>query len=274
MTRIPPPLAGLHRWHSQPQPRLRTLAAPRVWAIPCLAILLLALIELSCSQVQVFFFINSAANLLPEAVLANITALGDTLVAFAILLPLIARRPEAAGAALIAVLLAALTTHAIKYGLNLPRPAAVLDHNLFHIIGPQLNGRALPSGHSTSVFAVAALVVGHTLRWRYSLPIALLALTIGLSRIAVGAHWPADILAGAAIGWLSGILSLHLAAACALCRSKAIHAIAILLFLVGTLWLLVDFDSGYAAAHWLERGIAAGALLLFSLSLLTQRRQP
>ena len=36
------------------------------------------------------------------------------------------------------------------------------------------------------------------------MPLLLGATLIGLSRIAVGAHWPLDVLGGAAIGWLCG----------------------------------------------------------------------
>lgn len=266
---------GLHHWQETP-PHLAagSLAAPRVWAVPVVALFLLALLALSGANVPAFHAINTLTRALPDDFWACVTALGDTLPAFAVLLVLVARRPDAAAAALIAVLLATLATHAIKYGIPLPRPAAVLDDSQLHIVGPRLNSRAMPSGHTLAAFAVAALISGHTLTWRAWLPVIALAVLIALSRIAVGAHWPTDVLAGAAIGWLAGFAALWLASVCRMCQARAVHWLACLLFACGTLWLLFDFDSGYAAARWLERAVAALALLLFCLSLLTQRRPP
>ena len=45
---------------------------------------------------------------------------------------------------------------------------------------------------------------GAALHWRALALI--LALAVALSRIAVGAHWPSDVLAGAAVGWATGLL--------------------------------------------------------------------
>ncbi|NWG31495.1 MAG: phosphatase PAP2 family protein [Rhodocyclaceae bacterium] len=268
-------LVALHHWRAMPDaPRPARLAAPRLWLLPFLALCAAALLWLTQTNVPLFLAVNAAARVLPDGFWAGMTALGDTLPAFAILLPLVARRPDAAAAALITVLIAAIASHLLKYGLALPRPAAVLDSGLFHIVGPRLAGRALPSGHSVAAFAVAALVGGHTLAWRAWLPAIALAVLIALSRLAVGAHWPTDVLVGAAIGWLSGFAGLHLAACCGRCRSRALHWLTLALFFAGTLWLLTGFDSGYASARWLERAVAAGALLLFALSLFGPRRTP
>lgn len=247
---------------------------PRVWAIPALALLGLVLLALTGTNATVFLALNAATRILPDSLWACITSLGDTLPAFAILLPFVARRPSVAAAALIAVLLAMLASQGLKHGLDLPRPFAVLDHASFHVIGPALSGRSFPSGHTTAAFLVAALVGGHALRMRFWLPLVLGATLVGLSRIAVGAHWPYDVLGGAIIGWLAGFAGLHLASRCTRCGSRAIHVLALSLFGAGTLWLLTGFDSGYADARWLERGVALLSLLLFALSIIGKRRLP
>lgn len=265
-------IVALHRWREAPSgPLPARLADPRLWLLPLLALCAAALLWLSQTNVPLFLAVNAAARVLPNGFWAGITALGDTLPACAILLPLIARRPDAAAAALFALLLAASASHLLKYGLALPRPAAVLDPGAFHLIGPRLTGRALPSGHSVAAFAAVALIGGHTLAWRAWLPAIALAVLIALSRLAVGAHWPTDVLVGAAIGWLSGFAGLHLAACCGRCRSPAFHWLTLALFAAGALWLLTGFDSGYPSARWLERTVAAAALLLFALSLFGRR---
>lgn len=268
-------IVALHHWRETPaEPCPARLSDPRLWGLPLFALCVAVLLALTQTNAPLFLAVNAAVRVLPDDFWAGITALGDTLPACAILLPLVARRPDAAAAALITVLLAASASHLLKYGLALPRPAALLDPGLFHVVGPRLAGRALPSGHSTAAFAVAALLGGHTLAWRSWLPAIALAALIALSRLAVGAHWPTDVLVGAAIGWLSGFAGLHLAACCGRCRSRVFHWLTLALFIACALWLLSGFDSGYTSARWLERTVAASALLLFALSLFGRRHAP
>ncbi|MBX9906201.1 MAG: signal peptidase II [Burkholderiales bacterium] len=98
-----------------------------------------------------------------------------------------------------ACLLAFVLTSILKWGLDFPRPPAVLDTTV-HGLGEMEFHRSFPSGHSV----YAALLVG-TL-WRLvpapsrSLLIGYLV-WVGWSRIAVGAHFPADVLAGWLIGF-------------------------------------------------------------------------
>jgi undecaprenyl-diphosphatase len=64
-----------------------------------------------------------------------------------------------------------------------------------------------PSGHATSgITVVAALglvslvALGPRLRWWFAAPLLVLGPLIGLSRVAVGVHWPTDVLGGWALG--------------------------------------------------------------------------
>jgi membrane-associated phospholipid phosphatase len=268
------PVSGLHRWNEHDDIAPAATSPMRFWLVPAMALLALVLIGATGANAPLFLAINGMAGGLPDSLWACITSLGDTLPAFAILLPLASRRSDAAAAALIAVLLAMLASQGLKHGLDISRPFAILDQGLFHAVGPRLSGRSFPSGHTTAAFTVAALIGGHSLPLRKWLPVLLGAAMIGLSRIAVGAHWPADVLSGAVVGWLSGFAGLHLAPYCRFCQSKAMHWLTLALFAAGTVWLLTSFQSGYLDARWLERTVALSSLLVFSLSLFGKRVLP
>jgi membrane-associated phospholipid phosphatase len=69
---------------------------------------------------------------------------------------------------------------------------------------------AFPSGHTSTAFACAVV-----LAWaspRLAVPMLVLALAIGFSRVYVGVHWPLDIVGGIALGVLVAIALLMLAA--------------------------------------------------------------
>lgn len=105
------------------------------------------------------------------------------------------------------LILVAASTHLAKVVLAVPRPQAVLDeHHLPPIGEPIRGGGSFPSGHAASALAVAIILS------RAGGPLALrivvygVALAVSWSRVAVAAHWPADVLAGAAIGIASGLV--------------------------------------------------------------------
>ncbi len=164
-------------------------------------------------QGELFVTLNRALNTLPAPVWSNLTLLGDASVLIPLLSPLLLWRPQAWAAVLAAVPVASILSVTVKHLAAVPRPAAVLDHHLFTVIGDTLTARtSFPSGHTLTVFtgtvAVLAVLTPRQFSWRYSALLlggGLLAVMVGLSRVAVGAHWPLDVLGGALCGLIAGL---------------------------------------------------------------------
>jgi len=161
---------------------------------------------------QWFLAINALAPLapLPWQVL---TQLGDSLAALTLLLPVLAWRPQLAWAGINAAWITTLLTHALKAALDVSRPPAVLDVDRVNVLGEPLLAGSLPSGHTATAFVFAGiLVLSGAVRGRWARVALALAILIGLSRLAVSAHWPQDVALGAACGWLGAWLGLALGA--------------------------------------------------------------
>ena len=123
---------------------------------------------------------------------------------------LITRKPFYA--AIISGIFAGVFSHIAKGIANTSRPAGVIDPNTFHIIDTPLLHSAMPSGHTMTAFSVATAIFfslpkEHRQQWVF---IFLLAIGAGISRIAVGAHWPQDVLVGCALGMISGLIGATL----------------------------------------------------------------
>lgn len=98
----------------------------------------------------------------------------------------------------------------VKSALAMPRPVAIFGPDAVHVVGPVRIENAMPSGHAVFVFLLAASLAPGA---PAGLKVALwsFAALAGLSRIAVGAHFPADVVAGALIGvGIAGTLHLAL----------------------------------------------------------------
>lgn len=158
-----------------------------------------------------FATVNQWGRLAPE-VWAALTQLGDTSVVFALLAPVLCRHPRMYIAWLAAVPVGGLASLLLKRGLDWPRPADVLPLDQLHVVGLVLNGRSFPSGHTITIVAAATMVALHMpvpASWRRPVQLGLLGLVVAsvLSRMAVGAHWPSDLIAGAGLGLLAAVVS-------------------------------------------------------------------
>ncbi|MEK7562264.1 MAG: phosphatase PAP2 family protein [Patescibacteria group bacterium] len=84
------------------------------------------------------------------------------------------------------------------------RPRPFLAQNFIPLINQSPAEASFPSGHALFYFALATIV------YFYNKNLGILffisSFLIALSRVFVGVHWPSDILAGAIIGILTGLL--------------------------------------------------------------------
>lgn len=95
---------------------------------------------------------------------------------------------------------AGVVARVLKIFIGRQRPVFFESLELTGFFPPQLKWEfnSMPSGHTTVSFA--ALVMIGMLAPKYKPLTWGLAIVIGVSRIAVGAHWPSDVIFGAFIG--------------------------------------------------------------------------
>ncbi|OIR16868.1 phosphatidylglycerophosphatase B [mine drainage metagenome] len=95
----------------------------------------------------------------------------------------------------VAYLLDGLLLGFLKPLLDFPRPPLALAPGTVNIVGTPEYHHSLPSGHSSfAMLVVASLWPVLQRRWRVAG--AVFVLWVGISRSSLGAHFPADVLAG------------------------------------------------------------------------------
>jgi len=117
--------------------------------------------------------------------------------------------PPAVLALLLGYLLESGAILAIKPWLDLPRPPLALGLDAVRMLGTPEFHDSFPSGHSAFAFLLLAALWSGS-RWGLRLPLLVFACWVAWSRMAVGAHFPADVLGGALIGLASGWLAQRL----------------------------------------------------------------
>jgi membrane-associated phospholipid phosphatase len=98
-----------------------------------------------------------------------------------------------------------LLVELVKAIVGRARPAA--RHSQARIVGFRQLGRSFPSGHTSQIFFLITLFSHHYHLGNWAAAgLYLLAGAVGITRLYVGAHYPRDVLAGAALGTLWGLL--------------------------------------------------------------------
>jgi membrane-associated phospholipid phosphatase len=209
-----------------------------------------------------FLDINTLANHSYSFIWSNLTFLGDALPACAIMLLFIRKRPDLVWSGILSTLIATLLVNLLKFYFNSPRPPSVIESNLINIIGPAIYSHSFPSGHTVTIFTLTGIVMFYFRTMFLRIIMVILALFIGLSRIVVGVHWPADVLAGAAIGILCAVTGVYFINKLGWKSNKTVQLITGFLLILSNLYLLFIYDCRYEKAVYLQSFFALTVLIL------------
>lgn len=198
-------------------------------------------------QKDSFFYINSHLGQYPN-IEYNLTQVGDALVFLSFLSILIIYAPKIWEALLSTLLVSIVLCCPFKSMFAVPRPAATFDNNSFFIVGKAVCGHnSCPSGHSITIFAILTVLMfgfmpketKFKILWIFSF------ITIGylfaFTRVAVGAHYPLDVIIGSIVGYICGLLGIFISRKYkiwAWINNKKYYPILILLFSLGSILLV------------------------------------
>ena len=169
-------------------------------------------------NIDLFYFINNGfANPVFDMIMPHLSDCGGfvSLLVICVLAILVLRHYkrqkylEIAKMCLYALVLSGIIAACLKLAYHSPRPFTVLENVRQLTIPTEPN--SFPSGHTSSTMSVVSVLVW-TLRENKAIVclLALFAFLVGFSRIYVGVHYPFDVLVGAVVGVVSGVVVLKL----------------------------------------------------------------
>jgi membrane-associated phospholipid phosphatase len=235
------------------------------WSVPVFLFLLSAPLWVHWNEPDIFLAINRAFTGIAAPVWTGLSLLGNAWAVLGLTSPLMVLAPRLMWAWLCAAPFAVLFARVGKALLESPRPAAEIDNTHMRIVGEVLHNVSMPSGHTLTAFAVASglyFSLPPERRWRFAW-LFVLAAGAGLSRIAVGAHWPGDVAVGASLGLLSGMLGQWLWVRMGPRHSQpqawSLRLVSVLL--LATLYTLLAEELDFAENHFAQGVLAAVTLV-------------
>ncbi|HSC66785.1 MAG TPA: phosphatase PAP2 family protein [Cellvibrio sp.] len=161
---------------------------------------------------SLFFAINS---LLPISSLwIAITTVGDGAVAGCLFYILFRRQTDLLVKGLIGGVLGLIASQGLKKLFAVPRPEHTLDFGgQFYLLTESMTATnySMPSGHTVTAFLLGTLLLYFLkLNTVGRIVLVLVMIAIALSRVALGVHWPADVLVGAGLGIFIAVICISL----------------------------------------------------------------
>ena len=236
---------------------------PWAWAIPLCAVVGLLLLWRLDANRSVFLFFNQASHYTGAAFWEYVTTFGDSLVVFSLALLLLGRRPALLWTMLFAAMVSTVIVHGLKEWALVMRPPAVIPADELTVIGVAHKAVSFPSGHTTAIFTLISLLClqrGVAVGWKLAL--LLLGVMVGISRMAVGVHWPIDVVGGALIAWSSMLIAYFFAPQIPWGVTRGAQRLFAVLLLLVAIALLFFHESGYEHARFLEITIALVSVVL------------
>lgn len=158
-----------------------------------------------------------AHPVLPEALWAGLTLLGFGWAVLILMHALDRQDGRFALAACLSVVFGGVLINTLKWLWPHARPALMLGESQLTVIGIAVKQTgSMPSGHAAAASALVTLAVlcllarGGLSTFRL-VGLLVLGALVAWSRVAVGAHWPADVMVGTALGIVIAVVALHLA---------------------------------------------------------------
>ncbi|RQO78137.1 hypothetical protein DBR40_09310 [Pedobacter sp. KBW01] len=180
-----------------------------------LILLLAAIICCSLTKAECFFVLNSYHSPFLDLFFSLLTNFGDGLLSILLgIVLLITKKRKKAITLLLAYAYSSLLAQILKKIFDQPRPRLYLEHLKLDytnfVTGINLHDHhSFPSGHTTSAFAMATVLVLVHKKSKISVPCLLLATAIGYSRIYLAQHFLLDVLCGAMIGLFGALLAYN-----------------------------------------------------------------
>ncbi len=168
---------------------------------------------LSVGKATSFIELNPYHRSALDTFFVGVTFLGDGRFAIIICLIYLALRRWSRACQLIAAfLVSSLVAQILKNIFSMPRPKQYFpagQYSYFIDGVTHIGFASFPSGHSTSVFAMATLLAIFDSNKKGNILYLLVAVAVGYSRIYLGQHFLVDVLMGSVIGTLTAVL-IHL----------------------------------------------------------------
>lgn len=141
-----------------------------------------------------FLSINGLHAPVTDRIWLGFTTLGDGFLIGIFLGAFLMVNPRVAIFGIVLLLLSTALIHAIKICLPSLRPVMVL--NAVHVVGPVLKSGSFPSGHAAAAMSLGLALAKFSSFGTVRVVAISIAALVGISRVFVGAHFPADVLAG------------------------------------------------------------------------------
>lgn len=189
----------------------------RIYFLALLTVILISSVFLMINGKEAAFIsLNSYHPFYLNVFFINYTFMGDGIFALCLIAAVFFyfKKKQQGFALLYAFLISGTAAQILKNLVTSPRPKIYFEAGTYlnFIDGVTLSGSSgFPSGHTTTAFAIATVLVLMIKNKKWQLPILLAAMLVGYSRIYLAQHFLIDVIVGALLGSISGVFAFYLA---------------------------------------------------------------